>query len=226
MQTDDGTFEQQYDADTGKRSTPRHGPDVHMVQARGALALALAGSQLDRPAYLAAARRALDAVPVPELPDCTAHEARWLAEALLALNAVAPDSHNAEAMGRIAAVRRAAQLTADGAPWPDFAGATLDDIPPLAEATANDLVVFATACMMDAPEREANLAAARLAAQYVMHCQFLPENSYYLDSPAAPEGGFREKTGGNIIRMQTVEAALRGLTALTDVEMQEREGAD
>ena len=75
--------------------------------------------------------------------------------------------------------------------------------------------------MMDAPDRAENLAAARRAATWLMHVQYLPENSYYLPDPDAAVGGLREQIGGNVIRVQTLESALRGLTMLARLELQD-----
>jgi len=54
-----------------------------------------------------------------------------------------------------------------------------------------------------------------------MHVQYLPENSYYLPDPEAAAGGLREQIGSNIIRVQTLESALRGLTMLARLELQD-----
>ena len=53
-----------------------------------------------------------------------------------------------------------------------------------------------------------------------MQLQFLPGNSYYLPTPAAGVGGFREMLGSTLARIRTHESALRGLTALTKLELQ------
>jgi len=64
------------------------------------------------------------------------------------------------------------------------------------------------------------LEAARRAAGYLMGLQYLEENSYYLPDPEDGRGGFREQPGSNIIRIQALEAALRGLVKLAHVELQ------
>ncbi|KPK65586.1 MAG: hypothetical protein AMK73_02485, partial [Planctomycetes bacterium SM23_32] len=123
-----------------------------------------------------------------------------------------------------AAARRRWQLTAADAPAADVVGGTLGRLPPAAGQTADDLVVFATACMMDV-DAEANLVAAQRAAAYLMQLQFLPENAYYLRDPDGPVGGFREGPGSNVIRLRTAESALRGLVALSRLQLLERESS-
>jgi hypothetical protein len=74
--------------------------------------------------------------------------------------------------------------------------------------------------MMDPLGEGDSLLAARRAAGYVMQLQYLPENSYYLPYPDASLGGFREQLNGNIVRVQTLESALRGLVSLSQLEVQ------
>jgi len=224
MQRDDGLFELAYDGRSGERSNPGPNADSPVPQAKAATALLLAHRELAVPKYLAAAQRALAALRVRQAAretPCEAREARWLAAALREAAPLLPGQGCVEWLGRLAAARRKAQLLAGDVPADDLVGATLGRFPPAAQATADDLVVFASACMIDAPDRAENLAAARRAAAWLMHVQYLPENSYYLPDPDAAAGGLREQIGGNVIRVQTLESALRGLTMLARLELQD-----
>jgi hypothetical protein len=232
MQRDDGLFDLARDARTGERSSPGLEAGSPVPQAKAIAALLLAYRERGAPKSLAAAGRALAALRDREVGRRTplqAREARWLAVALREAGSLPPDPENVEWMGRIAAGRRKAQLLPDEAPAADLVGATLEQFPPAARTTADDLVVFASACMMDAPDRDQNLAAARRAAAWLMHVQYLPENSYYLSDPGAAEGGLREWIGGNGVRVQTLESALRGMAMLAglqlkDIRAHDREG--
>lgn len=229
MQRDDGLFDLKYDVETGARTMPRVGVGKAAPQAKAALALILSFRELEAPKYLVAARRALDGLREQDGPrggSYEPHEARWLASALLEANAFLPaEDYPAWASG-IAAARRKSQLGPGEAPAEDLVGGTLTRFPPMAGPTADDLVVFASAYMMNPLEEAESLAAARRAAAYLMQLQYLPENSYYLQDPDAGSGGFREQPGSNIIRLQTLETALRGLVLLTRLELQHIESND
>ncbi len=67
---------------------------------------------------------------------------------------------------------------------------------------------------------EANLAAAERAARYLMRLQLLPENSYYLPDPDARTGGFREQPCMNVVKLPTMDSALRGMVLLTRLKLQ------
>ncbi len=222
MQREDGLFELRYDAESGTRSTPsKHAAQV-ASHAKAALALSLAYRELSVARYLAGAQRAVEAL-TREDRSYEAGDARWLVAAVDAYGQCLP-ADEWQAWGgralaaRIAAQRREAQLGPGDAPAEDLVGGTGSAFPPKAGATANDLVVFASACTMDCtPEA---LEAARRAAGYLMGLQYLEENSYYLPDPDDGRGGFREQPGSNIIRIQALEAALRGLVKLAHVELQ------
>jgi hypothetical protein len=231
MQRDDGLCYVQFDADVRAKSTPIAARGT-VPQAKAALALLLAYRELQVPRYLVAARRLLDALEaeVPANDGYTAAEARWLVSALHELAECSGGETGTERVARIADARREQQLAPADAPSPDLAGGSLGAFPPTAGTTADDLIVFATACEMGAGDPVANRESARLAAGYVMHLQFLTENSYYLSSPGDGRGGVREQLGSNIVRLPTMDAALRGLTMLAEIEMRsladDREGED
>jgi hypothetical protein len=229
MQKEDGLFELCYDGETRLRMTPRAGQGNVVPQAKAVHALCLAYRELQEPRYLSGARKALDALLAPGQrgttgdagPGYGAAEARWLASAVQEFTAFVPAPTYQAWVGRMAAARRQAQLTADASPAADLTGGTLAAFPPKAGPTADDLAVFVSACMMDVEGRAENLAAARQAALYLMRLQYLPENSYYLPDPAVSAGGFREQPGLNIIRLQTMESALQALVKLCRLELSE-----
>lgn len=225
MQLEDGSFDLQYDAESGTHTTPEKGVGQVVPQAKAALALCLAYRELNVLRFLDGARRALKRLMEGDQSRSepySAHEARWLVSALLECSAFLSGREYQEWAGRIAAARREVQLAENGAPADDLIGGTGSALPPKAGPTADDLVVFASVCMMK-PEAESEaFAAARRAGRYLMGLQYLEENSYYLPDPAAGRGGFREQPGANIIRLQTLESALRGLVKLTRLELQGR----
>jgi hypothetical protein len=227
MQRDDGLFELQYDAETGRAHTPHGRACGAGAQAQAALGLALAYREVERAEYVAGCSRALDALMAAD--DGAGHygaeEARRLMAALREECALAPHQDRRPWAARIAASRRTAQLTPEAAPAADLVGGTLERLPPAAGETADDLVVFAAACMMQVDEA-ANREAARQAAGYLMRLQYLPENAYYLAEAEGPLGGFREAPGSHVIRLRTVEAALRGLTTLARLELATRNEDD
>jgi hypothetical protein len=229
MQREDGGLELQYDVRTGGRSTPKAGARSMTPQAKAALALALAYRELQTPAYLQGARRALDALLEEDSTRQEPHapqQARWLAMAAEQTGTALQSDRYRSWVKRIAAGRRRAQLVPPDVPAADLVGGTLSRFPPLAGPTADDLVVFTVACMMDATGNVEDRSAARRAARHIMRLQFLPENSYYLVSPSASSGGVREHLGSNIIKVQTLESALRGLTALARLELQDARQSD
>jgi hypothetical protein len=229
MQREDGGLELQYDVKTGGRSTPRAGAKSVTPQAKAALALALAYRELRAPAYLQGACRALDALWEEDSERKEPHapqEARWLAMAAEQVGAASQTETYHSWVKRIAAGRRQAQLVSSDVPAADLVGGTLSGFPPLAGHTADDLVVFTVACMMDATGDAENRSAARRAARYIMQLQFLPENSYYLVSPSASSGGVREYLGSNLVKVQTLESVLRGLVALARLELQDVRQSD
>jgi hypothetical protein len=226
MQRDDGRFELKYDPAGPSKITPLKLADAVGPQAAGALALALASRELGRPELLQAAQKALDGIAAAADPAARAwkpQEAADLMDAILAVNQAAPQERNLRLAAQVAACRRKAQLDEADAPAPDLAGAGLDAWPPTASAAAADLNVFAAACLLDPEQRKQNEAAAEGAARYLMRLQFVPENSYYMPDPKAGLGGFRELTGSNIVHLQTVDNALRGLIKLTQVKLSENE---
>jgi len=226
MQREDGRFDLKYDPQTGRKTTPVALAEALAPQATAALALALAHRELNRPDLLEAAERALDAVArsaESEDREWSPEEARAVVEAILEVQRVAPDEARVVLAQRVADRRRRAQLCAADAPAPEMAGATVAGWPPRAGPTAEDLEVFAALCVLDPSARQKYLPAAEQAARYLMGLQFLPENSYYLPDPSAARGGFRERVGSNLVRLQTVEAALRGLILLTEVKLSEDE---
>jgi hypothetical protein len=220
MQRDDGLCDMQFDADSRTRATPAAARGV-VPQAKAALALLLAYRELQLPRYLVAGRRLLDALAAAPAPEggYSAAEARWLVSALQELAECTGDESCADRVAGIADERRALQLLPADAPAPDLAGGSLEAFPPTAAATADDLIVFAAACDMNAGNAAANRESARLAAAYLMRLQFLTENSYYLSDPSDGQGGVREQPGSNIVRLPTMDAALRGLTMLAGIEM-------
>ena len=222
MQSDDGLFYLKYDDKTGKRSTPASGFDRIRAQTRAILGLTLAYRELQDPAYLMGAKKGLQPLLADEdIPaTCSAGQAQGLCTALLELNSFLPEDRHVKFATRIASARLRTQLQPKEAPAPDLVGGALPGLPPKAEDTANDLVVFASTAMMepDAQYRE----AARRAAGYLMWLQFVPQNSYYLPDPGNTPGGFREWPGANVIRLQTMDAALRGMVLLARLELQER----
>lgn len=223
MQRDDGLFELKYDAESRSRTTPAAGAAQVVPQAKAALALALAYRELSVPSHLVGAEKALSSLLAQEesrKEPYSADEARWIMSALCEVNGLDPSPEYGAWAIRIVDARLKYQLKAQDVPSADLAGGTLVRFPPTAEPTADDLVVFAAACMMETAARQEGLAAARQAAGFVMQLQYLPENSYYLPDPEPSLGGFREQLGSNIIRIQTTDAALRGLAMLAQLEMQ------
>ncbi len=228
MQRDDGRFELRYDQKTSARTTPKAGVAQVVPQAVAAAALARAYGALQMGRYLAGTERAIERL----LADAndrqtpyTAREARWLITALAAANDYLPNPEYAAWAALLAAERRDLQLRPEDAPAADLVGGTLSSWPPMARDTADDLVVFATACMMDPRGSAENRTAARRSARYLMGLQVLPENGYYLPTEDAV-GGFREQIGNNVIRLRTVESALRGLVLLAQLELQDTASDD
>ncbi|MFO8006377.1 MAG: prenyltransferase/squalene oxidase repeat-containing protein [Candidatus Brocadiia bacterium] len=219
MQDDDGTFSLAYDPESGTRSTPPDGADPLVAQARGALALALAYRELGTARFLRGAQRALDAALAIENASVTPRQARWLVSAALHVTPFLPDERYLTRAREAAASRRQHQLTEQSAPADDLVGGTLDEYPPRSDQTADDLVTFAGAAAMGL-EMEANLAAAERAARYLMRLQLLPENSYYLPDPNARTGGFREQPSLNVVKLPTMDSALRGMVLLTRLKLQ------
>ncbi len=224
MQGEGGEFELKYDPKTGGRTTPPEGFDRTVVQAKGSVALALAYRELGTARFLPAAKDAFEAALPPqggaapdvEFPSYSPRQARWVVSALLELSAFLPEPRYAELAARIAEQRRGKQLGAEEAPSRDLVGGTLSEWPPEAADTADDLVVFAGAAALAG--KEADLRAAERAAAYLMRLQFLPENSYHLQRPERALGGFRQGPGRNLIRLPTMDSALRGLVLLTDLK--------
>jgi hypothetical protein len=223
MQREDGLCDMQFDPESQARTTPPAAKGV-APQAKAALALLLAYRELGMPQCLLAGNRVLDAVDAQGRAESSysASEARWLATALRELHRHSDDESIRARVSRIAEARRAAQLLPADAPAADLAGGSLGSFPPAAATTADDLIVFAAACEMAAGDAGANRESALLAAGYLMRLQFLPENSYYLSNPAAGRGGVREQPGSNIVRLPTMDAAVRGLTMLAGLEMRSR----
>ena len=227
MQRTDGRFDLKYDAASHSKITPLNLADAVTPQATAALALALASRELGQPALMQAAQKALDGIAQAAKPaerHWTAEEACALLEAVAEVNRSAPQDRNLKLADEVAACRRKAQLDEGSAPAPDLAGASLSTWPPTAGATAQDLNAFASACLLGEEQRRQNLTAAEGAAGYLLGLQFLPENSYYLPDPNAGSGGFREQPGSNLVRLQTVETALRGLTKLNQVKLSDNDG--
>jgi hypothetical protein len=218
MQVSDGSFRLALE-DEAAAPGPSVAPATAVrARARAAAALALSFRELAEPDFLYAARRAM--APLLEAGRVyDPEEARWVVTALLELNHLVPDAAYVDAARRIVAQRREMQITDLEAPAEDLVGGTLAAFPPRAEDTANDLVVFASACMMepDGPSGE----AAELAARYLMALQILPENSYYLRRPEEAMGGFRERPGLDVVRLHAVDAALRGMVLLARVKLRE-----
>ena len=226
MQREDGRFELKYDPASQSKITPLKLADAVAPQAAGALALALAARELDRDDLQKAAQRALDGIAKAADPAnraWKAPEAAALMEAVLAVNSAAPQERNLALAGQVAACRRGTQVGEAAAPAPDLAGASADAWPPTSLDAAADLDVYATACLLGPELKAQNEPAAELAARYLMRLQFLPENGYYLPDPKAGAGGFRELFGSNIVHLQTVETALRGLMKLTEVMLTDNE---
>ncbi len=217
MQRDDGLFELRYDPETGKASTPAEGFNRTVAQARGALALALAYRELGVQRFLQGAEAAV-APLLDESPSLTAGEARNAMCALLELHALRPSQAYAQYAAKVAEHRRKSQILPEEAPAPGLVGGTLEGYPPSTCATADDLTALAAACIMGLEEE--NLSAAERAAGYVGRLQFVPQNSYYLRDPEQARGAFREQPGSNLIKLQTVDAALRGLATLMRLRMQ------
>jgi hypothetical protein len=222
MQREDGHFDLKYDGQTGAREMPAAGAGKVAPQAKAALALVLAYRELSVPRYLDGARRALQALRADEAeqrgplePD----DARWVVLALREAGAFLDTEDYGAWAERVAEQRRAVQLLPGDVPSADLAGGTLGEVPPRCGPTAEDLVVHASACLLGAKDAGPGAEAARRAASYVMRLQYVPENSYYLSEPDACVGGVREQLGSNIVRVQTMEAVLRGLAALTRVEL-------
>jgi hypothetical protein len=226
MQRDDGRFELVYDPATRGKSTPLSVQDAVAPHAAAALALALASRELGRDELLQAAQKALDGIAAscePAQRAWTAPEAAALMDAILAVNSAAPQERNLLLAGQVAACRRKAQLSEADAPAPDLAGASADTWPPSSTAASADLDTFAAACLLGPELKAQNEAAAELSARYLLRLQFLPENSYYLPTADSGAGGFRELPGSNIVRLQAVDGALRGLIKLTQVKRTENE---
>jgi len=219
MQDEEGDFALKYHPETGERTTPKRGCNRIVAQSRGALALTLAYRELGRAEHLLGAQKAL--APLMDVEREYSHEeARWVMCALVELAPFLPDPRYVEWAGRLAAQRRRVQLTEESAPAEDLVGATLAGLPSRSGLTANDLVVFAGACLMGLEQD--NEAAAGRAARYLMRLQLLPENTYYLPDAASCRGGFRELPGTNVVRLPTVAAGLRGLVLLTEYRLRSR----
>jgi len=223
MQQDDGLFCLRYDPEDHLRTMPKGGEARLAVQAKAAFALCRAYEAAGVPEFLAAAEQAADRMMAVCLDVAEegsgrrtygAAEARWLCAAAEALSRLLPTDRYDAWVADVATCRLERQISEGPAAAPDVVGGTLGAFPPKAGATADDLQVFVSACMMDLPDKARYLDAAQLAARYLMQLQYLPENSYYLPDPEAGIGGFREQPGVNIIRLQTVESALRGLVRL------------
>ncbi len=224
MQREDGLLDLRYDAEDDARSMPGEKAGLIEPQAQAALALALAYRELEDPRYLAGARRVLDALLAGDADRREPYEppqARGLIEAIRHASVLQPRPDYLAWAGRIAAGRRARQLAGPRVPA-DLAGGAAAGFPPGAGPAGDDLAVFATACMMEAADASACRAAARRAASFVMQLQFLPENSYYLRWPQRAAGGFRERPASNVIGASTLESALRGLVALSRLELQQK----
>ena len=216
MQRDDGLFELRYDPGAGEARTPGQGFNRTVAQARGALALALAHRQLGVERFLDGAEAAL-APLLDDSPSLTAEEARYVLSALVELNAARPSDDYVRYAGAIARHRRQNQVLPEEAPAEYLVGGTLEGYPPTVRVTADDLTALAAACIMGLEEE--NLSAAERAARYVARLQFVPENSYYLREPETARGGFREQPGSNLIKLQTVDSALRGLATFMRFRM-------
>jgi hypothetical protein len=222
QRAEDGRFELRFDAPSGGRSTPPGDEADVTAQARAALALCLAFRELglDRVDFLNGARRALEALrtdrDVSER-DFTAAEARWIVSALMEYNrnGLGPVKQYVEWADRIAASRRQSQLRRADVPTGELVGGTAGELPPRARQTADDLVVYASACMMGEGLRQANLPAARRAARYLLRLQYRLENSYCLADRPALLGAFRDRPDSRLVRLAAQEASLEGLVKLT-----------
>jgi len=219
MQREDGRFEVRYDPKSGERSTPPRGFDPVVAQARAATALALARRELQEDRFLAGAHRALEALSGERAP-LSAERARWVMTAMAELDAVLGENPYSDWAADVAGQRREAQIGEGQALAADLVGGTLASYPPTAAETADDLIVFATAAAMGLGEE--NLAAAERAARFLVESQFLPENSYYLPQPEGPAGGFRNGPASNVIRIQSMDSALRGMVLLTRLMLREQ----
>jgi len=224
MQREDGLFDVRYDADTGQHFTPRRERDDVAPQAKAVLALCLAHRELGLGRFLSGARKALERLREADAArrqPYSAEEARWLVCAVAAYQQEAAEPDYRAWARAIAAARRRA------GPWGTDRDVWLLDSPPSAGEAADDLVVFTCAAMMDPAGDSQDLQAARRAGRYLARLQFTVQNSYYM---ADPRGGFRQMPGSNLIRLQTVEAALRGFVRLARLElegqMDDRESSD
>ncbi|MFW6188847.1 MAG: hypothetical protein ACOC7T_00305 [Planctomycetota bacterium] len=228
MQRNDGLFDLKYDPESGSKLTPKRAEGDAAPQAAAVKALVLAHRELEAPNALVAARKALDALVQQENAsgEWSAEEAAELVEAVLEYSRFMPAERGLELARRIARHRRTRQLTESGAPAADLVGGTLEEFPPPAEATAQDLRVFASMCLLEPEADPANLRAAERSARYLLGLQYLPENSYYLKRPSAGRGGLREQPAMSLIRLRTMDSALRGLSTLIRARLQDNEPSD
>jgi hypothetical protein len=226
MQRDDGLFDVRYIPEIRQKITPLDLRDDLAMQARAARALCLARHRLGKThiAYIAVADKALRALAQNNAgaeDTVTSSEARWVLTAV-AEHRASLDSPPAELIawaGRIARARHARQLTAEDLPNFTFIGGTTGSFPPEADATADDLVVFATACTLGRTLLEQNLTAAEQAAGYLMRLQYAPANSYYIAGKRGGLGGFRRRHDRGVVPLGATAAALHGFTTLVLVEM-------
>jgi len=226
MQRKDGLFDVRYIPDVALKITPPALRDDLTMQARAARALYLARRRLGKEHifYVAAANEALRALAAntADAEDTiTSTEARWIVTAVAAHHA-AMDTPNPDLIawvGRITRARRARQLTADNPADFTFVGGTVESFPPESDATAEDLVAFATACTLAPTLLEENINAAEQSAGYLMRLQYTPANSYYISGKRGGQGGFRRRPDKGVVPLGAASAALHGFTTLLMVEM-------
>ncbi len=224
MQREDGSFHLQYDVETGNRTTPKRLEFAVVPQAAAVVGLVLAHDRLDEPRFLLAAQRALDRLAATgDGRSWSSGDARWLLTALREFAAFLPVNGYQDLLRRIGEARMAVQLSARHAPSADLVGGTAQGMPPPAGATADDLSTFVDLALLQPAKSAIYRQAALRTARYLMQLQYTAENSYYLPSPDAARGGFREQPAMNLVRLSTLEAALRGLTGLTEMVLAENE---
>ena len=233
LQREDGGFGAAEEPTEGQALSAMPSGDA-AVQAEAALALALAYEVAGDPRFLLGARKALDHLGDDRQALGQTGAACTFIAAVLKLATFLPWDSHAPAARRALETIMASQLSAEDAPAPDLVGSTMRGFPPPSDRTAAELEALAGGWLLgqscpdgDLGQLRGALRQASLnAARYVVHLQFIPENSYYLANPDAVQGGFRSQPGSNAVTLESVQCALDGLGVLTQAITVEMGTAD
>jgi hypothetical protein len=205
----DGHFRSNRDVERETHQRRRKEPPYY--QGEAALGLIRLYTVLNDPHYLAAAQKAVAwAIDVRDAASSVEeHEQdHWMAYALDDLYRIKPEEAYRDEAIRIVNAIRHSQWSVAGAPQPDMAG-TFGDARTTPASTRLEAYGAAANLFRVAGRPDASmLDAARDVALGTLSRQFDADNDYWLPNPDRAEGGVRESSSSNSIRVDYVQHAI------------------